>query len=272
MSFQEPLINSANIVSNSYHLKVRNFPDEDTDLLITNVECIKYSPLKIILFVGLSFFIIPLILIKLSLRCRIFFIYSKCKPVDATKFVIYTKSDEIEIIMKKLIKIAKNNKILEEPYFTYKCYNYKINLEKSIVEPIIMNTNIRFSQIHSEFISSPTINERNTLYSQFGKCVIETPKKSVFKILFEDVISAFYFFQIFSIILWCYEVYYYYASIIFVITLISTIIEVLEIQENYQRLYKMAFYECEIKLGKEIGKGKFDFESISSIELVPGIS
>uniref|UniRef100_A0A8B9LRL9 ATPase cation transporting 13A2 n=1 Tax=Astyanax mexicanus TaxID=7994 RepID=A0A8B9LRL9_ASTMX len=82
----------------------------------------------------------------------------------------------------------------------------------------------------------------------FGDNIIDVPVKSYGQLLFEEVLNPFYMFQVFSIILWMSDRYYYYAVCIFVISFISIAVSLYEIRK---------VREC-------------SEECVSSVELVPG--
>lgn len=97
------------------------------------------------------------------------------------------------------------------------------------------------------------------------------PVKSVPKILVSDILSPFYIFQIFSIILWCANYYLYYAATIFIISVGTILIQLFETRSNLKNLQKMAFYECNVKvLRRELSLSDPDFIEVVSSELVPG--
>jgi cation-transporting ATPase 13A2 len=58
---------------------------------------------------------------------------------------------------------------------------------------------------------------------KYGKSNIEVPMKSTMAILTDEVLNPFYIFQIFSMTLWFWDGYRYYASCILVISVASAI-------------------------------------------------
>ncbi|KAG7247173.1 hypothetical protein CRUP_029765, partial [Coryphaenoides rupestris] len=55
----------------------------------------------------------------------------------------------------------------------------------------------------------------------FGVNEIAVKVPSVFKLLIKEVLNPFYIFQLFSVILWAFEEYYYYAATIVFMSFIS---------------------------------------------------
>uniref|UniRef100_A0A672JSV6 Succinate dehydrogenase [ubiquinone] iron-sulfur subunit, mitochondrial-like n=1 Tax=Sinocyclocheilus grahami TaxID=75366 RepID=A0A672JSV6_SINGR len=63
--------------------------------------------------------------------------------------------------------------------------------------------------------------DQSTRSQIFGANIIDVPVKTYLQLLFEEVLNPFYIFQVFSIILWMSDRYYYYAACILIISLIS---------------------------------------------------
>lgn len=74
--------------------------------------------------------------------------------------------------------------------------------------------------------------------SLFGICDIDIRIKSIGKILLEELTDPFYLFQVYSIILWYCTEYFYYASVIVLLTGISLYISVKNTYENLKQLKK----------------------------------
>ncbi|XP_065319857.1 polyamine-transporting ATPase 13A3-like isoform X2 [Gordionus sp. m RMFG-2023] len=66
----------------------------------------------------------------------------------------------------------------------------------------------------------------------FGPNEIEIEIKSYFTLFFEEIVSPFYAFQIFSVVLWLCDHYYYYASCIILITTISIAVSLYETKKQ----------------------------------------
>ncbi len=71
-----------------------------------------------------------------------------------------------------------------------------------------------------------------------------------------------------SVILWCFENYYYYAIAIIIITVISVTAEVVETRRNMLNIRDMAMYECSISIRSRDSTGTYTQQS--STALVPG--
>ena len=94
--------------------------------------------------------------------------------------------------------------------------------------------------------------------------------KPIYSILWEDVITLFYIFQLFSLTVWFVDGYYLYGTAICVMLSVSLFGEIHTIYTNLKQLRKMAHYECRITVKRVNTEGHTEWKEISSSELVPG--
>ncbi|KAK6458063.1 cation translocating P-type ATPase [Scheffersomyces xylosifermentans] len=99
----------------------------------------------------------------------------------------------------------------------------------------------------------------------FDENSIEIEEKSVIQLLVDEVLHPFYVFQVFSIFLWLADDYYYYASCIFLISMISIINSLVETKSTIRRLQDISRFSCEVR----VWRNGF-WKQIESTELVPG--
>lgn len=99
----------------------------------------------------------------------------------------------------------------------------------------------------------------------FDKNQINLKVKTTSEILFNEVLHPFYVFQIFSIILWSLDEYYYYASCIFLISVMSIAETLVETKKTSKNLADMSQFSCDIRVLRD----EF-WTSVNSSELVPG--
>ena len=99
----------------------------------------------------------------------------------------------------------------------------------------------------------------------FGPNVIDIEQKPVATLLFEEVLHPFYVFQIGSLILWSLDEYYYYATCIFIISVISITTTLLETRATMKRLREISRFECDVR----VLRNGF-WRTVSSSEVVPG--
>jgi cation-transporting ATPase 13A3/4/5 len=79
------------------------------------------------------------------------------------------------------------------------------------------------------------------------------------------VLHPFYIFQVFSIILWSMDEYYYYAACIFIISVTSVTSTLVETRSTMRRMREMARYICQVR----VLRNGF-WRTIPSTNLVPG--
>lgn len=99
----------------------------------------------------------------------------------------------------------------------------------------------------------------------FGENNINIKEKSSIQLLADEVLHPFYVFQVFSIFLWLADDYYYYASCIFFISLVSIVNTLLETKATIARLKEMSLFTCDIR----VWRNGF-WTQIDSNNLVPG--
>lgn len=107
-----------------------------------------------------------------------------------------------------------------------------------------------------------TVQDRLVLYGQ-NELTVKVP--SVAKLFLNQLLHPFFLFQLWAVVLWLLEVYFYYAVCILLTSLYSAFVEAREVHANKLRLAKFALEEefvTVIRGGKE--------ELISSRCLVPG--
>uniref|UniRef100_A0A3Q2ZT71 ATPase cation transporting 13A2 n=1 Tax=Kryptolebias marmoratus TaxID=37003 RepID=A0A3Q2ZT71_KRYMA len=108
--------------------------------------------------------------------------------------------------------------------------------------------------------------EQSSRRSMFGVNLIDVPVKSYMRLLFEEVLNPFYIFQVFSIVLWTTDEYYFYALCIFIISIISISISLYETRKQSITLRNMAQFITNVTIRRESGEE----DCVNSVELVPG--
>jgi cation-transporting P-type ATPase 13A2 len=95
---------------------------------------------------------------------------------------------------------------------------------------------------------------------------IIVPVHSIIQILFEQVLGPFYVFQVFSMIVWFLYEYYYYATCIIIMSLLSLTSNVYQIRKNQKQLRDT----IEAAETVNVCQDGENYEEIDSAELVPG--
>ncbi|EGR27386.1 hypothetical protein IMG5_196560, partial [Ichthyophthirius multifiliis] len=138
--------------------------------------------------------------------------------------------------------------------FTYRLYNYYFDINQNIFKPIQFDlTQYTNNEIHAKYGKGIQDQQQfSQLKALFGQNNTEIPTKSSIKILIDEVLSPFYMFQIFSVILWILEPYYFYASVILLTSVISAALGLIETKKNYIKLQKMSFFQTKVTIYREI--------------------
>lgn len=116
-------------------------------------------------------------------------------------------------------------------------------------------------------------NAKNGLYSSvyfqrldfFNRNSLVIEEKSIFRLFKDELTHPFYVFQIFSITLWMFDSYYYYASCIFLISLFSISNSIFETKSSIKKIKNMSNFSCMVR----IWRNNF-WKKIDSTEIVPG--
>ncbi|XP_076452131.1 polyamine-transporting ATPase 13A3-like isoform X2 [Babylonia areolata] len=127
-----------------------------------------------------------------------------------------------------------------------------------------IDTNYKFSYYHNlQGFSAEEQAERRALY---GVNSIRVHVKPIIVLLFKEVLSPFYIFQLFSMILWYLDEYEIYASCILGISTISIIITIWQTR-RFQRALRNTISSSTVVT---VCRGNDTFHDISSEDLVPG--
>ncbi|XP_025059474.1 cation-transporting ATPase 13A2 isoform X3 [Alligator sinensis] len=111
-----------------------------------------------------------------------------------------------------------------------------------------------------------TQQDHNTKRKIYGPNLIDVPVKSYLRLLVDEVLNPFYIFQIFSIVLWICDTYYYYAACIFVISAISIGLSLYETRKQSKTLQNMVKMAISVRVRRPSGGEAM----VSSEDLVPG--
>ncbi|KAM6976472.1 polyamine-transporting ATPase 13A2 [Aplochiton taeniatus] len=108
--------------------------------------------------------------------------------------------------------------------------------------------------------------EQSSRRKIYGTNLIDVPVKSYLQLIVEEVLNPFYLFQVFSITLWLVDKYYYYATCVLVISILSISVSLYEIRKQSVTLRRMAQLITKVTVRRSSGEE----ECVSSVDLVPG--
>ncbi|KAJ1952721.1 hypothetical protein EC988_003397, partial [Linderina pennispora] len=82
----------------------------------------------------------------------------------------------------------------------------------------------------------------------FGDNSIDIEEKSTVRLLFDEVLNPFYMFQAGSVVLWCFDNYYYYATCILIISISGILETLVETKRNTRKIKEMAHFSCPVRI------------------------
>lgn len=92
-----------------------------------------------------------------------------------------------------------------------------------------------------------TPEEVSTLRSLYGDCVIQIPIPPVLTFFLQEILHPFFVFQLFSVLVWMFENYVLFASVIFLISVITAAINLIMVRSNLLKLREMAYHQTKVK-------------------------
>ncbi|XP_046905428.1 polyamine-transporting ATPase 13A3 isoform X1 [Hypomesus transpacificus] len=127
---------------------------------------------------------------------------------------------------------------------------------------------VNCSTIHSEHSTGLTSNQQEYRRLFFGVNEISVKVPSVFKLLIKEVLNPFYIFQLFSVILWSADEYYYYAIAIVFMSVISITTSLYTTKKQYVMLHDMVAAHSVVRVS--VCRANNEIEEALSTDLVPG--
>uniref|UniRef100_A0A4W5MDL8 Polyamine-transporting ATPase 13A3 n=1 Tax=Hucho hucho TaxID=62062 RepID=A0A4W5MDL8_9TELE len=155
-------------------------------------------------------------------------------------------------------------------YFIHHSTKYYWNdlLQNFEVFKGLEDVRVTCSSIHTDHSSglSKLLQDYRRLFFEVNEIAVRVP--SVFKLLIKEVLNPFYIFQLFSVILWSIELYYYYAAAIVFMSVISIATSLYTVKKQYIMLHDMVATHSIVRVS--VCRGTLDVEEAMSTELVPG--
>ena len=91
-----------------------------------------------------------------------------------------------------------------------------------------------------------TTDEIISLRNLYGECVIEIPIPPMVTFFLQEILHPFFVFQLFSVIIWMLDNYVLFASVIFLISVISAFVNLVMVRSNLLKLREMAYHQSKI--------------------------
>ncbi|KAJ2783877.1 hypothetical protein GGI18_003476, partial [Coemansia linderi] len=132
--------------------------------------------------------------------------------------------------------------------FTHRYYRFVYHpyLEKFLPNTCWMDS--AWTRVPAAMRTGLTYDIRDLRKTIFGENNIDIKEKSVVRLLFDEVLNPFYVFQAGSVILWCFDDYYYYASCILLISVSGIVETLVETRRNTRKIREMAHFTCPVRV------------------------
>lgn len=155
--------------------------------------------------------------------------------------------------------------------FVFRFIRFKFNKHAKKFEPILFNIKNSHKQIIKAYARGLTSGQVQASKLLYGPCEIHVPRKSIPRLLIDEVLSPFHLFQWFSMILWFWDDYANYATCIGLISLWGICQNLYDCVKNINNVRNIARFECKLKVQRiDEEFNALETKSVSSTELVPG--
>ena len=141
----------------------------------------------------------------------------------------------------------------------YKLFDYVFIQKKDNFASIDYQITEKQSIIIKEYSSRLNSNEESLMRLLFGICDIDIRVSSIRKILLDELTGPFYLFQVYSVILWYCTDYYYYDSVIVVLTNLFLVLSVYGTYKNLKQLQQISRYSCPVKVSRKNENNEFTY-------------
>jgi len=213
----------------------------------------------------LSVFIMYLLNIWIP-KLHVAMTFSDTDLSHADSVVVYGADDNIEIV--PLIREKTSEKNLQ--VFYYRLFKYYYDEISQIFKPaqfkIEALTSNQIHQVYGQGLSENVVNDNGIF---FGKNLTDIPKKSCMTLMVEEVLSPFYIFQVYSIIIWAFDDYAVYAAMIVGFSACSIAFTLYETIQTRKKLRDMSFYQIDVTVYRKVNGEPIKL-IVNSSELVPG--
>ncbi|XP_057289537.1 polyamine-transporting ATPase 13A3-like [Hydractinia symbiolongicarpus] len=217
---------------------------------------------------------------------RMKFTHSKCALEEATTLLIkQIHGGQLYLSKMKTVKYSKEHKELKDKqfsnfelellsrscfkYFEHKFLRYYFNSKYDRAFEISgLDEILTVKEIYemSQGLSRGSYLQKLILH---GENFINVPVRPYFVIFFSLALNPFYVFQAYSLTIWYNENYYYFATLIVLLTLFSLVLNTYETKSHLQKLHDMVADAFDVKILSR-GENGVNVTSKSSKDLVPG--
>jgi hypothetical protein len=229
---------------------------------IEKIIGLRISNYKVLLYILLNFFTLFFInlLVLWYQKLKMKLIYEKCGVHEATHFGIlgtdnyFYIAEKEELVLPNIedspLKRFCSSNISDQRIilFNFKLFKYFYIERLNEFVSLKFNVNATFDNINKHLTKGLNLREVEYQKQIFGSCDLQIKIDTVVILTLKEISDPFYIFQIFSIILWYYNEYGIYASVILITSVISIILGVYEVRTNLINIQKMAKYSCPVSI------------------------
>ena len=128
-------------------------------------------------------------------------------------------------------------------FFVNRFLKYYYDDEGNCFTPVTYDYIPRLHQlINTEKNFGYAAEDVSTLRSCYGEGAMIIPTPSCPLLFVREILQPFFIFIIYSVILWFYEQYYYYAGVIAFTSAVSIGINLWQVMELNKKIFEMAYY------------------------------
>lgn len=264
-----------------------NEPTQQFDIQTTTVDFMlgyKYHPVKNTLYWMLTVLTLGLLykistwFPKLVITLRL----TPCKFSEAEVIFVQSMQGDFEIVpVEELTHDYKREEKsrkwwqrrkpvtqmpLDRRYICWRCSNYLYNPQadayKKLTFTVEKSLTTDYLQLMQEGLDDEQVHTRTLEYGR-NQMTIKVP--NYFFLIFEQVTSPYFLFQLYSVGVFCAEDYYQYSIAIIAIALFSVFFTATFVYRHKVSVAKLAKFECPVNVLRE-----GVYQVLSSVELVPG--
>lgn len=173
--------------------------------------------------------------------------YRKCRLYTCSHILIEREDEGVSVF--SIIRVNQSEYDPSYRWFEYMCYRYVWMANSQCFNKIRYSIeNKGFKEIYDTMHKGLTSDEANRNLNTYGdnRLYVEVP--SYFKLLYTEIFHPFYIFQAASIAIWIWDDYYIYSAIIFIMSIASAIVSVIQTKRNRVQLAELCHKGSEVTI------------------------
>jgi len=174
------------------------------------------------------------------------------------------ENEKDDLLSVEQFEEANTEKQLELKFFIYQYIRFIFDPISKNYKPIINWKDPEWTSVRSAINGIESEEVHTQRQRIFGINVAEIKQKSTLSFLLDEILHPFYIFQVFSIILWCTEDYYYYAFCIFLMSVWSTLTALKTSKDNLKKISEMSKFTCPVVVYRNYENDNMNSTTITS--------